>query len=129
MLISSVLAAEKTAKTPGKKAPDLVVTKATVTRPAKGSKKVVVTYTVKNQGEVISGPSITAIVPSAGGKTGQQYTPPLKPGGVYTTTWTHDLAREGNLQFKVSADYFNKVPESNEGNNENVVRFGFGRKI
>jgi len=111
--------------------PDIVVTKVEVAKPkAKGKKKATITYTLQNQGRAPSQASRTQISISASDqKVVEHQAPALKPGETFTTSIDYDLAKSGNYRIKVTADYINKIPESNERNNENSVRFSIGRSL
>lgn len=111
------------------KQPDLVVTEVVVEKlPAKGVQMVRIKYTIRNQGNAVCPASISGIrLQGSGSKSLEQNTPALKPGQSITTTIDHELARAGNYEVKVSADYNNKIKESNEANNENSIRFSIGR--
>jgi len=113
------------------KKPDLVVTKVLVTRPkTKGSNKVTLTYTIRNQGNAPS-PATKARInnQTTGGQSVTQATPALRAGDFFTKSVDYNLATEGNYTFKVKADYQNIAPENSELNNENAVSFGFSRKF
>ncbi|HVN67855.1 MAG TPA: CARDB domain-containing protein [Candidatus Sulfotelmatobacter sp.] len=105
--------------------PDLVVKKITVQRPAdKKSTKVTLVYVIANQGNAASPASAAQL--TVNDRRSVKQTPPLKPGESVTTTLTYDLAKTGKHWVKVSADYNNRIRESNERNNTNTIRFSIG---
>jgi subtilase family serine protease len=107
--------------------PDLVVSDMKVIQPDKNSNKVVVHYTVKNQGNASSEASITGI--SAGGKLIKHNTPPLDPGDTFSASCAYNLGKAGKYQIKARADYVNTNVEQFETNNENVLMIGIGRSF
>jgi len=105
--------------------PDLIVKKVTIKRPAdKKSAKVTVVYIIFNQGKSPCPASATKLTSQNGSVIKQ--VPPLKPGESLTTTLDYDLAKTGNHWVKVSADYNNRIKESNDSNNDNTIRFSIG---
>jgi subtilase family serine protease len=130
ILVSPTFGAGKTPPTTGNSAPlpDLQVIKLKATQ-LKGG-KVRVTYTIKNTGRAKSAPSVSRVTISTEGiKAIQENTPGLKPGDNFTRTIEYVLAKSGKYQIKATADYLKQVPENNERNNENTIKFGISRTI
>jgi subtilase family serine protease len=127
VIVFSVGGMEAIGKAPSAKQPDLTITKAKATQ-VKGTTKVTITYTIKNQGNATSEATTTVVGP-LGGKLVQQKTPPLDPGETFSASYTKELGEKGYYQFRLAADYINVNQEKNENNNENVLRFSIGHSL
>jgi len=111
-----------------KSGPDLVITKMAARKSADGT-KVMVTYTLKNKGNAKAGVSRSKLEVSD--KKGAIYdsAPSLMPGSSVSRTVEYFVPEKGNFDIKATADYNNLLPEKNEMNNENSVRFSVGKSF
>lgn len=112
---------------------DLVIEKVNI-EPAKQGKNVKITYVVKNQGKVTANQSEASIniLSEEGkdlGKSIIKDIPSIPPNSSYTTEISYPLLEKGNYNIKVTADYKDKIAESNEANNFNTVKFSIGLGI
>ena len=111
------------------KKPDLVVTKVKATKHPIQKNKVIIEYSIKNQGNAASVTTQTGITPLTGSKKIQQTTAPIAPGQTTTQTCIIDSTKNGKYNISVSADYMNQNVELNEANNENTIKFSVGGKF
>ncbi len=113
-------------------APDLVVSSMEVKSIGKEG-KVLILYTIKNQGNAIAPKSATQILVQKEGKNAvvTDRVPGLLPGGSYNGQVEYTLRDQpgSNYIFKANADYKNNLFENNEMNNGNSFNFSIGRKL
>jgi len=110
---------------------DLVVKKVSITKTytdEAGHQHMKISYTISNEGKALAPASKLKMTKNNKDAIIRE-TPPLKPGESDTTTLNYEVTKEGNYQFKFSADYQNRIPENNNANNENTLYFGIGRAI
>jgi len=112
---------------------DLVITRIKVDTSDKNNAKII--YTVENQGETAVSASAASIkvLSSAGKEIGASIKndiPSLPPSTSYTGEINYPIRSKGKYLIKATADYNDKIAESNELNNSNTIKFsiGFGRK-
>ncbi|NQU17313.1 MAG: DUF3324 domain-containing protein [Candidatus Saganbacteria bacterium] len=113
--------------------PDLIIETLNI-EPVKQGKNVKITYVVKNQGKAAANQSeaFINILSKEGkdlGKSIKKDIPSLPPNSSYTTEISYPLVEKGNYNIKVTADYKDKIAESNEANNFNTVKFSIGLGI
>ena len=112
------------------KKPDLTVSKLKVdsSKTAKtGEVKII--YEVKNIGKAAA-PSSLAKLSIKSDKNRVHSTPSvpsLAPGATYVGEAVYKVTSKKNVVFKMTADYDNKINETNEINNQNSVSFSFGK--
>ncbi|MFA5097907.1 MAG: CARDB domain-containing protein [Candidatus Margulisiibacteriota bacterium] len=112
------------------KKPDLTVSKLRVdsSKTAKtGEVKII--YEVKNIGKAAA-PASLAKLSIKSDKNRVHSTPSvpsLSPGATYVGEAVYKVTSKKNVVFKMTADYDNKINETNEINNQNSVSFSFGK--
>lgn len=91
--------------------------------------KVIILYTVKNTGKAVSRASVARISVNSGTEKviSTPSIPSLDPGASYSGQATYSVSSKKDYLFKVTADYKDRIRESNELNNENKVSFSFGK--
>lgn len=131
LFIAGAAWGDSTCQKPAKKSPakaDLVITAIQVVPATKPGSKETIVYTIKNQGKKIS-PMSAAQLQVGSDEAVILRTPAIKPDGSYTYSVQYDLSEGKKYVIKAKADYLNKVPETNDRNNENTISFGIGRKL
>lgn len=115
--------------------PDLAVVQVKAVVPAvKKVKTIKVRYVVQNQGKAAAAASISTVSlfsenGQLAGKVSQINVPPLPAGGSYTAEISYPIVAKGRYSIKAVADYNDRIYESNESNNYNVVKLGVGIKL
>ena len=126
-----VPAKAKTAAKAVKAAPDLAITKIqNSVGTAETDGQVIVFYSIKNIGTVTSEASVTHVeISGPDSRVIEDPVPPLSPGTTYQGQATYTIAKKGKYAAKAKADYYNRVIEGNEANNQNQMEFAIGRSF
>ena len=110
--------------------PDLTVSKIKIdSSRARENGKVVIIYTVKNMGKskaALSHAKIS-VKPGEENVVCTQTVPALAPGSSYIGQAVCTVTSKKNYRFSITADYDNRIDESNKINNENSASFSFGK--